>query len=361
MGGPRTGLRRTVRITVGVGAVVLVAWTGWLGWLAFQARRSWNEAQEAFQAGRYATALDAATAVLRTRPTALEASLLAARCLMRLGRIAEAEDYFRRAGQLALEDQRARAQALLEHGQIDRAIPVLLEVLRLDPDDPDAVRSMAAIHQARGEYALAEVLAKRLIQSPAGELVGQGLLGTIYHDMADRGKSSPLAAIQALERVLELDPELVRCPIQPKRLFWEFLARDLLAEGRTAEARKHLTKALASGEDAGLLELLGRTHWSEGQLDQAERCWQRALELDPSLSDTWIELGQLALRKDRAAEAVRYLTRASELSPNSVNPLYKLIQAHRRLGQHNEADAIQQRLDALRREGSDKTAAARGP
>jgi tetratricopeptide (TPR) repeat protein len=351
MGGPRTVLRPTVRLVLCSAVAILLGWAGWRAWLGFQAKQSWEKAESAFRAGRYATALAAAQEVLRARAPDPEASLLAARCLMRLGRGAEAEPFLRRAGAAALPDLKGLARALLEQGRTGQAVPLLREILRLDPRDVDAARSLTGIHQARGEYALAEELASRLVKDPESELVGQALLGTIHQDLATRGVESPATAIQAFERVLQLDPDLERCPIQPRRMFWDFLARDLIAEGRAADARRHLEKALAGGDEPGLLDLLGQAHWAEGRADQAGRCWERALALDPSRSDPWIGLGQIALREGRAAAAVRYLTRARELSPNSVNPLYKLIQAHRRLGQHREADEIQQRLDALRQAG----------
>jgi tetratricopeptide (TPR) repeat protein len=231
---------------------------------------------------------------------------------------------------------------------MDRAISVLEEILRLDPRDSEALRQLAAIRHARGEYSLAEELAKRLVADPASEVVGQSLLGMLHHDLASRKVETPGAAIAAYLRVLELDPDLVRTPIQPQRVFWDFLARDLIAEGRPADARRYLDRALAQDRDPGLLELRGQTYWAEGQIDRAGSCWQEAMQLDPSRSDPWLDLGQVALRQGRCADAIKYLDRALELSPNSVNPLYKLIQAHRRLGHDRQADELQAKLEAIR-------------
>lgn len=351
MGGRRTWSRQAVRLLLLACAPALVGWAGWTAWRQVQWRRSWDEAHSAFRAGRYATALEAARSALRARPDDPEASLLAARCLTRLGRGGEAGPDYRAAGPIALPDLREQVDALLRLGQTDRALPVLEEILRLDPRDPEATRCLAGIHHARGEYRRAEELARRLVADPAQELVGQALLGTIHHDLADRKVETHAAAIQAFERVLALDPELARCPIPP-RLFWEFLARDLMAEGRPADARDHLRHALAAGsDDAGLLELLGQAHWMDGQVDEARRCWERAVELEPSRADPWLDLGQLALRQDRPADAIRLLNRARELAPDSPRPLYKLMQAHRRLGHTREVERLKDQLDALRRTG----------
>jgi tetratricopeptide (TPR) repeat protein len=313
-----------------------------------QSRRWSREGQSALTAGRYASALSLARRVLWLRPGDPRASLLAARCLARLGREPEAAEHYRRAGLLALDDWRDRALRLLRQDKTDEAMPFLEEVLRLDSGDTEAIRSLAAIRHARGEFVLAEQLANRLIAQPSSELVGQALLATIHHDLAARKVETPAKAIRAFERILELDPGLDRCPIQPRRLVWEFLAHDLIAEGRPADARAHLSRALAAGEDPALVELLGRTHWTEGRLDEARRCWERAAELDPSAADPWIGLGQLALRQDRPADAVTHLERALSLAPNSVKPLYSLIQAQRRIGRPDRAVSLQKRLDELR-------------
>jgi tetratricopeptide (TPR) repeat protein len=344
----RTWRQRLLRQSFALLVIAAVGWGGTQVWFRYRADRALREAKAAFHSGRYGTALLDAQDVLRLSPGQPEASLLAGRCLVRLGREAEADPLFRQAGLIALEDLRERANALTARGPADRAIPVLETILQINPQDPEALRRLAAIHHARGEYVLAIELAERLARDSDNEVVGQALIGTVHHDLATQKVETPGAAIEAFERVLELDPDLRKVPIQPKRLFWDFLARDLIAEGRTAQAREHLQRALAGGEDAGLLELLGQTYWAEGEIDQARKCWERAQALDPSRSDPWLDLGQLALHENRNEEAVRYLEHVLRLSPDSINPLYKLIQAHRRLGHSQQANALQKRVDRLR-------------
>ena len=77
-----------------------------------------------------------------------------------------------------------RARALLQRGQTGRAIPILQQILAVAPEDAQALQQLAAIHHARGEFVLAEQLARRLVKAPDGEIAGQSLLGTIHHDLA---------------------------------------------------------------------------------------------------------------------------------------------------------------------------------
>jgi tetratricopeptide (TPR) repeat protein len=340
--------RRVLRVALTFLLVAGLGWGGWWGWRSYQAHRNLRRSEDAFATGRYGTALLAAEEVLRVKPRDERASLLAGRCLVRLGREEESEARFRQAGGLALEDLRDQANTLVLHGATEAAIRVLRLILEINPQDPEALRRLAAVHHARGEYVLAIELAERLAHDPENEVIGQTLIGTVHHDLAAQKVETPAAAIMAFERVLELDPKLRRIPVQPKRLFWDFLARDLIEEGRILDARKHLQHALAGGEDAGLLELLGRTYWADSEMDQARKCWERARELDPSRSDPWLDLGQLALHQNHNEEAVRYLERALELSPDSVTPLYKLMQAHHRLGHDQRAEQLKKHLDQLR-------------
>ena len=103
--------------------------------------------------------------------------------------------------------------------------------------------------------------------------------------------------------MLELDHDLKRMPL-PRTLFWNNLALDLIAVGRTDEARRYLTRALAHSQDAGLMELLGLTYSQQGAIDEAERCWRQAESWDPDNADVCLDLGRLALSRNRWGEAV---------------------------------------------------------
>jgi uncharacterized protein HemY len=155
-------------------------------------------------------------------------------------------------------------------------------------------------------------------------------------------------AIMSALRVLELDHELKRMPL-PRTLFWNNLAIDLIAVGRTDEARRYLTDALAESQDAGLMELVGLTHSQEGALDEAERCWRLAESWDPENADVCLDLGRLALSRNRWGEAVSFLKRAADRSTEAVEPLYNLSQAYRMLGNASEAEHYRQLADQRRR------------
>ena len=87
-------------------------------------------------------------------------------------------------------------------------------------------------------------LADRLIRVPDEEVAGRTLTAIAHHELKHYQMS-----VDAARRVLELDPDLKRMPL-PRPLFWNNLALDLMAQGRDAEARGYLERALAGSEDA---------------------------------------------------------------------------------------------------------------
>ena len=173
------------------------------------------------------------------------------------------------------------------------------------PEDVLALKRLAAVLMELKEWKRARLISERLIRTSAGEVAGYTLAGIGFHVSRHAEE-----AAASFERVLQLDPDLKAMPL-PQRLFWEHLALELIALGRTADARRHLERALGKQDDAGLRELLGMTYEKEGSLDDAERCWRQALTLDPNNADTLLDLGRLALGRRRFDEAVGLLERLS--------------------------------------------------
>ena len=70
---------------------------------------------------------------------------------------------------------------------------------------------------------------------------------------------------------------------------------------------------------------------------RAQDLLRSALASNPSLPDAHYELGELALRKGRLAEAVRHLELAEKLEPQSSEIHFALSRAYRRLGRKDKA------------------------
>jgi tetratricopeptide (TPR) repeat protein len=262
---------------------------------------------------------------------------------MRLGRAPEAEAFYQKAAPLDLRDAQVRAYNLVNLNEPKQAALAYDELLANWPGDVLALKRLAAIRMGLKQWRDVLKIADRLIANSDERVAGNTMAAIAHHELKHYDQ-----AITSALRVLELDHDLKRMPL-PRTLFWNNLAIDLIAVGRTDEARRYLTDALAHSQDAGLMELVGLTYSQQGALDEAERCWRQAESWDAENADVCLDLGRLALSRNRWGEAVSYLKRAADRSADAVEPLYNLSQAYRMLGNATEAERYRQLADLRRR------------
>jgi tetratricopeptide (TPR) repeat protein len=302
-----------------------------------------DRAEAAYRRNRLEAALGAAEGHLARRPSSRRAALLAARCLSRLGRPDQAEDFYRKAGPLDVEDLHIRAYALVLANRREPAIQAYREILDRRPSDVLALSRMAGVLISESRWGETVEAARRLIEIPEGAVIGHTLTGVVHHNTGD----SELAVF-AFDRVVALDPALERMPLKPRSMFWAEYGHNLLVVGRWADARKCLERALADGDDPKVADLLGQSYYLAGEPDEAERCWRLALQWDADRPGTWWRIGKLELQRGRAAAAIEPLRRATSIQPNAVGPLYSLGLAYRRLGRGEEADRCMKLAEGLR-------------
>ena len=301
-----------------------------------------GKADKAFEQHQYQSALAAGQNHMKWFPNDRLAALMVARCLMRLGRAPEAEAYYQKAAPLDLADAQVRAYNLVNLHEPKQAASAYDELLSRWPDDVLALKRLAAVRMAMKQWRDVLKIADRLIANSGEEVAGQTMAAIAHHELKHYDQ-----AITSTLRVLELDHELKRMPL-PRTLFWNNLALDLMAVGRTDKARRYLTGALAQSQDAGLMELVGLTYSQQGALDLAERCWRQAESWDPDNADVCLDLGRLAVNQQRWTEAVGFLKRAADRSTEAVEPLYSLSQAYRMLGNLTEAERYRRLADERR-------------
>src|SRR5262249_175576 len=161
--------------------------------------------------------------------------------------------------------------------------------------------------------------------SSNGSIIGSTLRGVVHHN-----DHNPQQAVEAFEPVLELDPELREIPLE-RTLFWRHLADDLVSSGRINDARRHLSEAPATTSDPQLLNRLGHAYFLQGGLDDAERCFRRAVDLDPGGWAAHANLAKLAIQRHNHEEALRQLNEARALAPDEHGILYSLAAVFQQL------------------------------
>ena len=173
--------------------------------------------------------------------------------------------------------------------------------------------------------------------------MGHQIVATVMHRT-----DNPDEAVSEAEQVLLHYSDLKHLSSEARLVFWNNLARDLLLLGRAEEAQRYLTQQLALEERADFLILLGQAYQKGGRLEDAERAWIRASEIDPQLGGSWLELGRMALRRHQPEQALTFLEKVRTIAPDYFEILYALERAYRQLNRIEEADQSKERLATLR-------------
>lgn len=85
-----------------------------------------------------------------------------------------------------------------------------------------------------------------------------------------------------------------------------------------------------------------------GDIDSAFRHMQASLELDPGFASSWNNLGVLHLRKDNLRAAEDSYLAALDLEPKHGPTLFNIVGLYRRLGEMEQLDKYQRRLEKAR-------------
>ena len=228
------GLRSSRSLRIVFGLAIAGVLLGPLAWFLTRFDPL-GHAAAAFERHQYQSALRAAQNHLSWFPTDRRASLMVARCLMRLGRAPEADAYYQKAAPLDLADAQVRAYNLVNLNEPKQAASAYDDLLSRWPDDVLALKRLAAVRMGMEQWRDVLKIADRLIANSGEEVAGQTMAAIAHHEL----KHYDQAVTSAL-RVIELDHDLKRMPL-PRQLFWNNLALDLIAGGRTDEARSYLT------------------------------------------------------------------------------------------------------------------------
>jgi tetratricopeptide (TPR) repeat protein len=100
-------------------------------------------------------------------------------------------------------------------------------------------------------------------------------------------------------------------------------------------------------DSAGARFNLGLAYTALGRQQQAETAYREALELDPALSQAWINLGGVLLLKWDFKGALEANSQALRLDPNSLLAHYNAGQAHLYLGNPEGVVAANRRVIEL--------------
>lgn len=226
-------------------------------------------------------------------------------------------------------------------GQAERAVVFFREALRLDPAYADAYANLGgALPWQRQEAEARCSLRRALLLEPAHD-DAWGSLGALERITADLGRG-----LMAHRRALVARPQLATRYVN--------VGSTLVEAERYDEAWGYLLRAAAL--DPGLAEPwndLGYRFLVRLQVDRADRCFRRAVEIRPRYGSAWAGRAETAFASGDAASAVRHSARAVEADPG--NPQLRFRSGIHRLAAGDldrgwaEYDALWAKSSAVRR------------
>jgi predicted O-linked N-acetylglucosamine transferase (SPINDLY family) len=162
-----------------------------------------------------------------------------------------------------------RARALHREGYVDQAVPVYLELLKLEPEHPDANYLLGAADFQRGDFHSAQQRFERALKSEPGHTNAWFNLGNTQREMKRFE-----AALDSFDAVIELTPEDAAAHCNRGATLHEL--------GRIEEAIASLGRATELDPGYATAHyLLGNTQQDLGDLEAAVLSYRRVLELDP--------------------------------------------------------------------------------
>jgi tetratricopeptide (TPR) repeat protein len=252
------------------------------------------------------------------------------------------------------------AETERQRGDDRRALDALNRALNLVPRDAAARATRAAVHLGLGDQTKALSDIERSLELHEESAFAHAVHGQILYNEGLYG-----AAVRAMRRASDLAPEEPRYATllgEALRLTDELeeavqtLDRALTLDGGFAPAHASLGAALATlqrydqaldaldealrledGHYPFALSVKGRVLRDVNQLDEAEKCFRRSIELEPRQPLVLADLAELVRLGGSSGEALELSKQALGLEPELVPALVTQAHALRAEGRHAEA------------------------
>jgi tetratricopeptide (TPR) repeat protein len=200
------------------------------------------------------------------------------------------------------------AHVLHRSGEVDRAIAVLEEAVRIEPDYEWAWESLARFSAERGKPSHALDLARSLAES-LGETRAWVRLAKL-----ELSVDTPEASLESLERAIRINPRSAKAHDQ---------RAVALAQLRRFEDAEAACRPAAFGERVPL-ELQGRAAWLDaqrGDLDLAIERIRTTVKENPDYTWGWQCLLEWYAAKERFDDAAEAAERLAWLEPDNAVPV----------------------------------------
>jgi tetratricopeptide (TPR) repeat protein len=264
--------------------------------------------------------------------------------------------------------RRVRGYQAWREERWEEAIPLLEENLRAAPEDEDFLHALAIATEKAERTAdaithwraLGQRWRQRLKEPATDALFRERLMRLEQHvvDLMIQAGRPGYEIQNELDALVKLDPD--------NMTLRQTVATILIEIDRPQPALKHIEVIeRRQGESADLLGMKGFALGFQHRFDAALRCFERALELDPTHATTRMAYLPLLLLEGEATEeeedlegAIAIYRRVLAIDPEYAEALSHLADALFEFGQTAEAEQMLARLLAIRPETAPRHVAA---
>lgn len=210
-----------------------------------------------------------------------------------------------------LAAQMLLAGLLVETNELNRAVPVIEGLLRVNPNDAQALYLMGSIHMARRQYAqAAEVLDKAARLAPGGPALRELSFSQFGLGLEKQGVAN-------LERAYAQNPKDMRAAIELAVYY-----------ARAGDGKRAVTIAEALvAQDPGnlaMLNFLGNVKGRLGDKKGLKEAYDRALAKDPKFRPVVINMSWYDMEEGRIEQARTRLKAFLKANPKDPDVLYQL-------------------------------------
>ena len=220
-------------------------------------------------------------------------------------------------------------------GDLQQAENIYREILKIQPDNVDALHFLGILKYQLGNYDSAIECIEKVLQRNPNDPDAYYNLG-----LAFKGKGHLDKAIACYQKALQFNPDFANAHYN--------LGTALQEKGQYDEAITHYQKALQLDPNlSGVYYNLGIISQDKGQIDEAITYYQKALQLNPNLSDAYNNLGLSLREKGQLDEAITCYEKALQLDPYYADAYSNLGNVFREKGQPNDAITYYQKAIEL--------------
>ncbi len=203
----------------------------------------------------------------------------------------------------------SQAVTSYKEGDIDKASSQFLNVLKLDPKNPDALYFMGMIDHSGGRSEVAEHRANDLLLLKPTDGKALNLLGTI---LMSQGKTDE--ALEHFNKGIKHNKDDARLRVNA--------AICNIGSGKPEASIERCKEAIGiSPEYANAYNILGNAYMGLNDMGNAATSFKQALEKNPAFHDAEFNLGVSLFELNKYDEALNSFNKVLDSLPNSVHAM----------------------------------------